>query len=252
MEKQPLKNTLQKITEKSKEERRKIKKLVIKRKDDFLTALEKNWRDWSLRPLTRLFRYIGITANHITYIGFILIGAAIWMFIKQFPPAWQLTILVLAAISDAIDGPTARNNDNVTILGTWLDHIRDGLLVAWASFLLYQFNLINLQVILLIWSLQTVLMWITLRDFLIRYLKGLPNEEDADLLMSNFSLDNLQASVIGRLQFFCWTVGYLFLFIFVIHPLPILITIGQALIVLEIIFAALNILESYQKVLPKS
>jgi phosphatidylglycerophosphate synthase len=252
MTQQPIKKTIQKLTEKGKEERQKIKRLVIKRKDDFLTALEKNWRDWSLRPLTAVFHYLGITANQITYVGFVLIGIAIWMFFRNFPLTLQLAFLALAAISDAIDGPTARNNNNVTILGTWLDHIRDGLLVAWASFLLYQFNFLSLELILLIWSLQAVLMWITLRDFLIRYLKGLPREEDAELLISNFSLDNLQASVIGRIQFFCWTVGYLFLFMFLINPLPIFITIGHALIVLEIIFAALNILESYQKVLPKS
>ncbi|MBI4991839.1 MAG: CDP-alcohol phosphatidyltransferase family protein [Candidatus Harrisonbacteria bacterium] len=247
---QPLKKTIQKIKERGQEERRKIKKLIIKRKDDFLTALEKNWRDWALQPLTKLFYRIGVTANQITYLGFILIGMAVWMYLQQINFQWQLLILILAGISDAIDGPTARNNNNVTVLGTWLDHIRDGALMIWGSYLIYKYNLLDLETILIIWGLQLVLIWITLKDFLIRYLRGLPSEE-AEELVSHFSLDNLQASVIGRLQFFCWTVGYLLLLLFLITANTYLLTIGQTLIFLEILFTALNILESYQKVVPK-
>jgi len=250
MKKEQLRHPIKTLKEKSREEREKIKRLVVKRKDDFLTALEKNWRDWALKPLTNVFYKIGITANQITYLGFILIGVAIWMYFQNFEFKWQLLILVLAGISDGIDGPTARNNNNVTILGTWLDHIRDGILVLWASYLIYGYNLLSLETILIIWGLQLVLIWITLKEFLIRYLRGLPDEE-AEELVSHFSLDNLQASVIGRIQFFCWTVGYLLLLLFLIVTNPYLLTVGQTLIFLEILFAALNILESYQKVLPK-
>ena len=250
MEKQRL-GPIKKLRLKGQEEKIKIKKLIVKRKDDFLTALEKNWRDWSMQPLTKFFYKIGVTANQITYAGFALIGIAIWMHARGYEFKTQLLILVLAGISDAIDGPTARNNNNVTILGTWLDHIRDGILVLWASYLIYGYNLLSLETILIIWGLQMVLMWITLKEFLIRYLKGLPDEE-ADVLVSNFSLDNLQASVIGRLQFFCWTVGYLLLMLFLINANPYLLVVGETLIFLEILFAALNILESYQKIVPKS
>jgi len=223
----------------------KIKKIIIKRKDDFLTALEKNWRDFLLKPLTNLFFKLKITANKITYVGFGLIFLAIYMYFEKYDIKWQLLVLTLAAISDAIDGPTARNNDNVTILGTWLDHIRDGFLVAWASYLIYTFKLLNLEIIIIVWSLQILLLWINIKDFLIRYLQII--DKETENLIEDFSLDNLQASVIGRLQFFCWTVGYGFLLISVLVNIPTLLIIGQAAIVLEIIFAALNILESYQK-----
>ena len=246
MRKEQLKAKLEKIKAKGKEGREKIKKIVIKRKDDFLTALEKNWRDWSLKPLTTLFYKIGITANQITYLGFILIAIAIWLYFQDYHLQWQLLILILAGITDILDGSTARNNDNVTIRGTWLDHVRDGFLIIWASFLIYQFNLLNLEIILIMLILQALLIWIIVKDFLIRYLQGLPDEQ-AETLVSNFSLDNLQASVIGRIQFFCWTVGYGFLLASLLLAAPILITIGHTLITLTIIFAALSILEAYQK-----
>ena len=246
MDDNQFKNNFQKLKERGRERRQKLKKLVIRRKDDFLTALEKNWRDWAFKPLTKFFYKINITANQITYAGFLLIGIGIWMYFKNYDLKWQLIILTLAGITDAIDGPTARNNDNVTILGTWLDHIRDGLLVAWASYLIYYFNLLSLELIFIIWALQLLLMWITLKDFLIRYLRGLSAEQEEELI-SHFALDNLQASILGRIQFFCWTVGYVSLLTYLIWPSANLISIGQSLIVLEIIFAALNISESYQK-----
>lgn len=228
------------------ENQHKIKKIIIKRKDGFITALEKNWRDWTLKPLTDLFGKIGVTANQITYAGFGLIFLAIYMHLAGLDIKWQLLILTLAAISDAIDGPTARNNDNVTIKGTWLDHIRDGFLVAWASYLIYSFNLLSLEIIIIVWMLQLLLIWICLKDFILKYLRNVSDQE-TDTLIENFSLDNLQASVIGRLQFFCWTVSYGLLLLSLIIDLPILVTIGEALIIIEIIFAGLDILESYQK-----
>lgn len=243
---QPLKKTIQKIREKSAEERRKIKKIIIKRRDDFLTTLEKNWRDWAFKPLTFVFRKIGVSANHVTYTGFLFIAVAIWLYFQDYDFQWQFFFLALSALTDIIDGPTARNNNNVTILGTWLDHIRDGFLVLWATYLIYSFELLSGQIIFIIWALQFLIFWVSMKDFLIRYLEGLPAEEN-EALIYKFSLDNLQASIIGRLQFFCWTTGYGLLLLFMLMPYEWLVTIGSGLIVLEIIFAALNLSESYQE-----
>jgi phosphatidylglycerophosphate synthase len=228
------------------ENNHKIKKIIIRRKDDFITALEKNWRDWMLQPLTKLFKRSGITANYITYTGFVLVFIAIWMYLANHSIKSQLMILALAAITDAIDGPTARNNDDVTIKGTWLDHIRDGFLVLWSSYLIYSYKLLSPEIIIIVWALQILLAWICLKDFVLNYLKNISDEENK-VLIENFSLDNLQASVIGRLQFFCWIMSYGFLLLSLLINLPILVSLGQALIVIEIIFAGLNILESYQK-----
>lgn len=244
MEKQLLEPTI------PKKKHHRIKKIIIKRKDDFLTAFEKNWRDWYLLPITKIFYKIGITANQITYSGLILIGAAILMHFNNYSFKWQFWILVLAGISDALDGSTARNNNNVTVLGTWLDHIRDGALVAWATYIIYANKLLSPEIILIIWALQALLVWITMKDFLFRYIKGLSNEEQK-IFVDDFSLDNLQASILGRLQFFCWMTGYALIIYYLLYPNPILITLGHGLIVLEIIFATLNISESYRKSLPK-
>jgi phosphatidylglycerophosphate synthase len=169
------------------------------------------------------------------------------MYFFKYGIGWQLAILTLAAISDAIDGPTARNNDDVTIKGIWLDHIRDGFLIVWASFLIYHFGLLGLETIIIIWALELLLLWINIKDFLIKYLQSI--DQETNYILEDFSLNNLQASIIGRLQFFCWTVGYGLLLLTLIIKSSTLLTIGEAAIILEIIFSALNILESYQKTL---
>jgi len=230
------------------ENNHKIKKIIIKRKDDFITALEKNWRDFLLKPITNLFLKANISANQITYTGFGLIFLGIYMYLTGYELKWQLLVLMLAAISDALDGSTARNNNNVTIKGTWLDHVRDGFLVAWASYLIYSFKLLSLEILIIVWALQLLLVWICLKDFILKYLQNVSDQE-TNTLIENFSLDNMQASVIGRLQFFCWFTSYGLLLLSLIINLPILTTIGEALIVIEIIFAGLDILENYQKTL---
>lgn len=246
MKKEQLKRKIQKIKEQGMERKQKIKKLVVQRKDDFLTALEKNWRDAALKPLTTFLWNRNITANKIGWFSVFLLATAIFMHIIGYSFPTQFFLLVIVALIDGLDGPLARNHNNVTIHGTWLDHLRDGALVAWATYLIYAFNLLSLQTIIILWSLQAVLIWITAKDFLIRYIQKLSAEEE-EVLLTKFTLDNLQASVIGRIQFFCWTVSYGFLIGSLLAPIPYAQLIGQVLISLAIIFSALNILEAYQK-----
>lgn len=238
------------LRQKIKKGKQKFEQLIVRHKDDFITALEKNWRDWFFRPLTNLFRLIGISANQITYSGFFLIAAAIWAYFERFDFKWQLLILLLAGLTDAIDGPLARNNNNVTALGTWLDHIRDYSLIAWITYILYMAGTISPQFIAIMWILQIILIWIILKDFLKQYLRGLPDGQEPRFI-KNFSLDNMQTTIIGRLQFFFWFSAYMFLLLHIIHPSQTFVIVGQGLILLEIIFAALNISECYQKSAPK-
>ena len=232
------------IKEKIQERKKKIRKAIVRHKDGFLTALEKNWRDTALKPLTTLLWNIGITANMVSWFGVAIIISAIWMYFKNFPLETQLLLLLAAAITDFLDGPLARNHNNVTILGTWLDHSRDGFLVAWATYLVYHFKLMDSELLIILWALQLVFLWITFRDFLILYLKGVTEEET---LITQFSLSNLQTSLTGRIQFFSWAAGYGFLLGTLVLDLPSGFFVGKTLIIIAIIFSALNISESYQK-----
>ncbi len=230
------------------EKRQKIKLFLRKKKDDLLTAMEKDWRDNLFRPITHVLGRVGITANQITIASYLLLLVPIGMHFQGYSLGLQIILLGFIGLADAIDGPVARNNKNVTILGIWLDHLRDGSLVAWATYLLYSYHVLSLEIIGVIWGLQIILLWITLKDFVFQYLK---HSQETHHLIHHLSYNNLQASLLGRLQFFFWTIAYLFLFLYILSSYGWLLTIGHTLIIIEIIFAAMSIFEAYQKFLPK-
>ena len=234
------------IKEKLSERRKKLRKAIVRHKEDFLTALEKNWRDASLRPITTLLWKCGITANMIGWFSVLLLLVAIWMYFKDYPFSTQLILLTIVALIDGLDGPLARNNNNVTVHGVWLDHLRDAALVAWASVLIYTFGLLSAQNLIILWSLQFILAWLLMKDFLIQYLRGV-TEEDGHVAITKFSLSTLQATLVGRIQFAVWALSYGFLLGSLVLSIPYLETIGQILFLLAIIFAALNVLEAQQK-----
>ncbi len=103
-------------------------------KEGYWTPLEKKWRDRFFKQIktTDIFAAMGIRANHLTTIGFfILIWAIFDLFYLKNNIGRQIWFLISAWITDLLDGPVARNNNNVTALGTLLDHTRDFLLILW-------------------------------------------------------------------------------------------------------------------------
>jgi len=222
---------------------KKINEFVHRKQVDFLTILEKNWRDWFLKPLTLILFKFGISANLITTLGFILIFGGVIGHIYEIPIQYQFFIVLLAALSDLIDGPRARNHNEVTALGTWLDHIRDGFLIAWVTYLVYAFKLLPSEWLIVLWVIQLVMTWIIVKDFLIGVLQKPMNEWHA--FAHRYSFSKLQASVIGRLQFFFWNLGYIALLFFLLLPNPILILLGKSFLALTIVFASLNTYKIY-------
>lgn len=97
-------------------------------KQDYLTRGDIHVRDkWLLWYITKWLYGLGITANHITLLG--VISFFVWLvlydvfFIRQF---WiQNFFIVLIGATDFIDGPQARNNDDITPEGILGDYLRD-------------------------------------------------------------------------------------------------------------------------------
>lgn len=106
-------------------------------REGFWTPLEKYGRDYLLWPLTRPLGIIPQAANIITLVGFGILGYAIYDFFQNFSFERQIWLLAAAWLTDFIDGPTARNNNSVTALGTIADHVRDYLIGFWMIALSY-------------------------------------------------------------------------------------------------------------------
>jgi phosphatidylglycerophosphate synthase len=80
----------------------------------------------TLTPVVRGLLGIGITANTVTVIGFLLtvVGAAL---LATAQPALALAVLLLGTLSDAVDGQLARAAGGATRFGAFLDSTLDRL-----------------------------------------------------------------------------------------------------------------------------
>lgn len=96
-------------------------------KQDPFTQSELEKRDKRLRQVSVWLYRHGATANRITALGFILTGA--WFFLYSFVKIdyflFHFAFVALIGLTDILDGPVARNNDDVTLRGILGDHFRD-------------------------------------------------------------------------------------------------------------------------------
>lgn len=109
------------------------------------------WTLWNIdkrdaflfKPSRWLYRH-GITANTITLAGFLLniLWIGLYEYFKFRNPLYHLFLFIIPiGLSDVFDGSVARNNDDVTPLGTVGDHLRDVLYILTMGGVAYDFGL---------------------------------------------------------------------------------------------------------------
>lgn len=207
-----------------------LKKLDPKSEDP-ITASEKSWRDKKLEPLSRLLWKLGISANFLSYLGFLLI--TVYNILMWFG-FYKLAFLTgtLGVATDFIDGPRARfkdpitGKDSVTGWGTFLDHTRDyyfAFSFGWDAF--FRFGVIT-PIEIFIAALVLLSYLAVFVAIIIEYqLWGFPSLatiyekfqmkywKNVYAKFSDFSLAELQTSFYGRAQFICLVTGIVSLFL---------------------------------------
>ena len=149
-----------------------------------------NTRNW-------LWHKILTPANFLTSARIWLLVKAILAFFSGETIAYQTILLTIAIITDFFDGCLARNNNEVTELGTYLDHIGDWGIVIWVAFL----NLLlgELSYPYLLFSLAVIPI------LLLIYIGKFRNFYDSEVSwldnLSAFAMEELQTDFWGRLQF---------------------------------------------------
>lgn len=109
------------------------------------------WTLWNIdkrdellfKPSRWLYRH-GITANIITLAGFLLnlLWIGLYEYFKFCNPLYHFLLFIIPiGLSDVFDGSAARNNDDVTPLGTVGDHFRDMLYILTMGGIAYDFGL---------------------------------------------------------------------------------------------------------------
>ena len=204
---------------------RKEKLLKIKRRieeildrEHSITAKEKGGRDRFFRPLSKLCRDIGIRANYISLIGVIFVCIQILNFSigEEF---LGLFFALIAAFTDMIDGPIARfsyteNGDNdVTALGTFLDHFRDYFLaLSFGYFSLFYHNVFH-PIEITLFVLIALLYIGIFAGTIAKLRRHREYGRSAEMNLHGFLLPDMQTTFWGRAQFFMIITGITVLFI---------------------------------------
>lgn len=109
--------------------------------EGYWTPLEKYVRDYFFTPITRVLGFIPHAANILTISRFFIVfWAMLDLLFYHSPVKRQVWFLTAAWITDLLDGPTARNNNDVTAFGTIADHTADFILTIWMLFLSFYFT----------------------------------------------------------------------------------------------------------------
>ena len=105
-------------------------------KEGYWTPLEKYFRDRLFKPITWIFGCAPHAANALTVSRFLIVfWAALDFLFYQNPIERQVWFIATGWTTDLFDGPTARNNKNITAFGTIADHTADFFLILWMLFL---------------------------------------------------------------------------------------------------------------------
>ncbi|KKS37494.1 MAG: hypothetical protein A3G49_03975 [Candidatus Sungbacteria bacterium RIFCSPLOWO2_12_FULL_41_11] len=147
-----------------------------------------------------LYKKILTPANALTSVRFWLLIEAMIGFFTGATLTEQTKLLFFAIITDFFDGPTARNNNEVTELGTYMDHIGDWSVIIWVIFLNFWYlwhQTILLPFLFVSFLIITILLFINIAKFKrfcdpeIPWIKNI----------TEFANEELQTDVWGRIQF---------------------------------------------------
>ncbi len=176
---------------------------------DRITDLEERVRDLLLAPLLLFLFPAWIKPNHITFLRFLLVCLAIILFLTENPIHHQAWILVIAAVTDFIDGILARARKQSSRTGAYLDHATDWFLGAWTGVLVLINGLLPTLFIVLIAIPQLGIIIIDrLRASRIRV-----ERKSERALAITMGAANFRPNSFNRLQFFVILLGF-FLLIF--------------------------------------
>ncbi|HEY8531371.1 MAG TPA: CDP-alcohol phosphatidyltransferase family protein [Limnochorda sp.] len=95
-----------------------------------LTLRAQSLRDRLLRLVVDRFPE-GVTPNHLTRLRMGLVVLAMVLYIRRAALIWQAVLLLIAGLTDLLDGPLARRRGLHSDVGARLDQHADSLLTAW-------------------------------------------------------------------------------------------------------------------------
>ncbi len=199
-------------------------------KDTFL-----NWRN-AFESRVALVIPARIHPNHLTAfrLGVILllpVGA--YYNISTTAIFW---LVILAGVSDALDGITARQRHQITPLGTFLDPIADKLFALVCFLILWQRSLVSAELVLWMVGLEAHLLVIPILSFAYRLLASKPVERPEDrpyIIRPNF---------FGKAKMIILISGVALMFLGEAYAWPPVIYVGRIVLYAGLVVSAMALI----------
>ncbi len=155
------------------------------------------WKEWLERRVTYFVPSM-VHPNHLTSARLAIILLLPVAEHYQISTKTLFWLLLLAGLSDALDGITARQRHQITPLGTALDPIADKLLVLVSVLLLWSRGFIGQMVLFWIFVLEGHLVVIPILSFIYRFFGTNPPQR-------HFAI---RPSIFGKAKMWFYVVGF--------------------------------------------
>lgn len=209
---------------------------------DRISRFEERVRDWIFGPVVKLFPN-WVTPNHITSLRIILVIIAIILFLLDYPLNVQVWVLVAGALTDTVDGILAREREQKTRFGAYLDHACDWLLGLWTGILTLKHGLLPIPFIVLIVTFE---IGVIILDR-IRASRIAEENTSKRILTITMGPANFQPSMFARFQFSTILFGFFSLLLSNIRDSFIFRRLGFVSLYTAVCLGVINLIETFMK-----
>ena len=175
--------------------------------------------DYVMKALILPFVPEALQPNHITVLRFLLTPVVLWLlYTEQY--VLGVALFIIAAFTDALDGSVARLRHKITPWGIFFDPVADKLLIGSVALLvaLQHYHPVIVFLALLL-DIMPSLRWAS----------------------AKYVGTVMAANVWGKIKMFLQFVSLTFLLLGVTLQLPVLIDIGEAILVVALAFATVAV-----------
>ncbi|MDW7739536.1 MAG: CDP-alcohol phosphatidyltransferase family protein [Bacillota bacterium] len=212
---------------------------------DRISEAEQKLRDRLFGPLVLFIFPKWFTPNHVTALRAFLVLTAIIFFLVGISLGWQIFILIVAALTDFVDGILARARKQYSLHGAYFDHAVDWFLGGWAGILALINGLLPFSFMAAIITLQ---LGITVIDR-VRAANIEKNSSREKVLAIAMGAANFQPSAFSRFQFFSILTGFFLILLGHLWHSGVIRYFGLFFLYAAVVFAAILLFDTIYRLI---
>lgn len=162
-----------------------------------------------------------VTPNQITIFRFLTVPFVVFLLvIREYE--WGITLFVISAFTDALDGALARTTNRITDWGKTYDPLADKLLIVLTALMVVTRHL-GITIVFLIMMIEMILI-------------------GSAYYFKNKGVIEIRANGWGKAKMMCQSVGVGLVLLFAVTQIPVLLIAAQFILYASILFAIVSLI----------